>query len=221
MHFKKMKGKPTIDDTTKLVEMVIYKTYYNGTLCVNNVPYTVKVDMDNNKKERVKEEFISSDTYEQLATIFYYMEKNKLKKLDYQKFMTVNNYSGKELNRSANEICSISMEDREAVIDYVMKVWIEKYYEMHLRAYTNAFMDSKESEEKSINKAKLEFFHSRLEVLPALHQEIIRKKYLQLESNGRFPIDDFIYSELHIGRSNYYKQKKEALYWLGLSLMNQ
>lgn len=221
MQFKKMEGKHTIDDTTKLVKMVIYKTYYNGTLCVNNVPYTVKVDMENNKKERVKEEFISSDTYEQLATIFNYMEKNRLTKLDYQKFMTINNFDEKKSNRIEKEKGFISADNREAVIDYVMKEWIEKYYEMYLRAHTNAYMDSKESEEKSMNRAKLDFFHARLEALPALHQEIIRKKYLQLESNGRFPIDDFIYSELHIGRSNYYKQKKEALYWLGLSLLNQ
>ncbi len=212
MNLKETRESSSNNTCVKLVDMVVYKPYYNGSLCVSNVPYTLKIDANITKKrERVREEFISSEVFQHLAKIFEYMEKHSLTELDYQNFTS---------NYVALTTLSISADDREAIIDYVMKEWIEKYYKMSLRVSSNVHFNSKESEEKNITREKLDFFHSQLEQLPELHQDIIKMKYLKLESNGRFPIDDFIYTELHIGRTYYYKQKKEALYWLGLSLLN-
>lgn len=211
MNLKETKGNSSRNTSIKVIDMVVYKPYYNGSLCVTNVPYTLKVDANTSKKrERVREESISSEVFQHLAFIFEYMEKHSLTELDYQSFISTRNTSA---------TMSISVDDREAIIDYVMKEWIEKYYKMSVRVNLDTHVNAKEAEERNILKAKLDFFHSHLEQLPELHQNIITMKYLKLESNGRFPIDDFIYTELHIGKTCYYKHKKEALYWLGLSLL--
>lgn len=69
------------------------------------------------------------------------------------------------------------------------------------------------------DSAKLLFFNTALEKLPMLHQQIITKKYLMIDSEGKQQLDDFVYGELHIGRTYYYKKKKEALHLLGKELL--
>ena len=66
---------------------------------------------------------------------------------------------------------------------------------------------------------KKHYFTRQLAKLPALHQAIVAKKYVEVDADGKQPLDDFVYGELHIGRTYYYKKKKEALYLLGKALL--
>ena len=91
---------------------------------------------------------------------------------------------------------------KEQVVNYVMEHWLNVYYEWRK------------------DQEKVEYFHSKLESLPKLHQSIVRLKFLELDCEGKQPLDDFVYQELHISRTHYYKKKKEAIYWLGLALIS-
>lgn len=124
------------------------------------------------------------------------------------------------------------------MINYAMS-WIKKYQKMRLlvnhrhmpsvtASYSNmpigsgGFHSSTESAAlKNVSATEwLEYFHSKLERLPKLYQEIIKTKYLDLNEYGEFKRDDYVYLDLNLGRSYYYIKKKEALYWLGLALLS-
>lgn len=129
--------------------------------------------------------------------------------------------------------------EKKKIIHYVINEWLKKYFEVKLIADTEQIpsITSKYSdipiyakgdvyskiELAAIKKVSaeewLEYFHLKLNSLPKLHQEIIRKKYLERTNDGKFLPDDVVYNELHIGRTLYFIKKKEALYWLGLSLL--
>lgn len=129
--------------------------------------------------------------------------------------------------------------EKEWFAQYVIKEWINRYFKVKLISattqvpsitsqltdmpfHTKGGVNSK-TESATIKKVSaqewLDYFHKRLNALPKLHQDIIKKKYLQRGNDGRFMIDDVVYNELHIGRTLYFLKKKEALYWLGLSLL--
>lgn len=195
----------------KVFEMVVYKTYRNGRLSITNVPHNICVSSKvGTANERIQEEYLLPEVLENIVTIYKYMEQHGLMEMDYQKFLSIWNFD-KNVSTSSTmvkeEIKEVSLEDQKEVIAYVREEWIDKYQKMKLQ------------EGNLIYKEKLDFFHECLERLPELQQKIIEMKYLQVEENGRFPLDDFIYPELHIGRSYYYIQKKKALYSLGLSLL--
>lgn len=130
--------------------------------------------------------------------------------------------------------------EKEWFAEYVIKVWINKYFEVkliadttHIPSITSQHSDMpfhakgevhSKTESAVVKKVSaqewLEYFHKKLNALPKLHQEIIKKKYLQRGDDGKFLPDDVVYNELHIGRTYYFIKKKEALYWLGLSLLS-
>lgn len=89
------------------------------------------------------------------------------------------------------------------VVSYVLKRWLNIYMEWRF------------------DEGKKRYFEEQLAKLPALHQAIVTKKYLEVDIEGKQPLDDFVYGELHIGRTHYYKKKKEALYWLGKALLKE
>lgn len=129
--------------------------------------------------------------------------------------------------------------EKEWFIKYVIKEWINRYFEVKLIAdashfpsvttqltdvpiYPKGKVHSK-TESAVVKKVSsqewLNYFHKKLDALPKLHQEIIKKKYLERGDDGKFIPDDVVCNELHIGRTYYFIKKKEALYWLGLSLL--
>lgn len=147
---------------------------------------------------------------------------------------------GLQENIVVTEKEAIQQEEAEIswTIDYAMS-WIKKYQKIRLLAnsrhmpsvtasYSNlptgsgGFHSSTESAAiKNVSATEwLEYFHSKLERLPKLYQEIIETKYLDLNEYGEFKRDDYVYLDLNLGRSYYYMKKKEALYWLGLALLS-
>ncbi|QNK89069.1 hypothetical protein H7992_04915 [Sporosarcina sp. resist] len=131
--------------------------------------------------------------------------------------------------------------EKKLLIDWVLKECIGMYFEIklqsrrqHLPSVTSNLTDMpfyssggfhSSTESTALKKVSafewLNTFHEHLDKLPQIHKEIIMNKYLKRDSGGRFPLDDFVYCELHITRKNYYVLKKEALYWLGLQLIKQ
>ncbi|MBS4203688.1 ArpU family phage packaging/lysis transcriptional regulator [Lederbergia citrea] len=130
-------------------------------------------------------------------------------------------------------------QEIETVIEYVLGEWIRKYFRMKLMAETtkipsitssysdmpfhsSGFHSSTESTALKTLTAEewLHYFHERLIKLPEMHQEIIEKKYLQRGYDGKYPPDDLVYQEMHMGRTLYYQKKKESLYWFGLALLS-
>lgn len=129
---------------------------------------------------------------------------------------------------------------KKKIIEYVMDNWISRYFGVviiskreefpkmttvysDVPARSNAF--SSQIETMAIKKAEASNWLKKLEDglnnLPQFHQEIIRKKYLSLDSFGRRNKDITIYNELGIGKTQYYSLKKEALFWLGMLLITK
>lgn len=146
-------------------------------------------------------------------------------------------YSDKTLSESDTK--QREEQEMEDVIEYVLEEWVRKYFRMKLLAETtkvpsitssysdmpfhsNGFHSSTESTALKTLTAEewLHFFHQRLIKLPEMHQEIIKKKYLQRGYDGKYTPDDLVYQGLHLGRTLYYQKKKEALFWLGLALLS-
>lgn len=128
-------------------------------------------------------------------------------------------------------------ENREELIKWVLDKCFQKYFEMalqanasHLPSMTSRWSDTpahsggfhSSTESTAIKRASaaewVEAFHSNLECLPELHRKLIQIKYLSKSSDGKYLNDDFVYAELNLSRSVYYRLKKDALYWLGLQL---
>ncbi|MFY2307210.1 ArpU family phage packaging/lysis transcriptional regulator [Lysinibacillus fusiformis] len=128
-------------------------------------------------------------------------------------------------------------EDKEELIKWVLDKCFQKYFEMalqanasHLPSMTSRWSDTpghsggfhSSTESAAIKRASaaewVEAFHSNLECLPELHRKLIQIKYLSKSSDGKYLNDDFVYAELSLSRSVYYRLKKDALYWLGLQL---
>lgn len=121
------------------------------------------------------------------------------------------------------------------MIEWVTKCWLDRYFEMKLlsktvqmpniiASYTDMPFHGKGgvSSTTELNALKkitaeewIQTFHEALEQLPEIHQEIIEKVYLEKEP------DAVVYEGLHIGRATFYTRKKEALYWIGLSLWSK
>lgn len=196
-----------------LIEMVVYKPFSMGRFSVLNVPHLLKVDMDTTKKERIRSEHIEESVQRQVDKMLDYMKESSVFEMDFQQFSL--NQKEKDLKIANNDLLAFATRptinfEKSEITKYVLKEWLQKYFEMNLLKHSNLQGDIKE---------KLDYFHASLNKLPASHQKLIEMKYLNLEYNGSFPLDDFIYEELCIGKTLYYKQKKEALYWLGLALI--
>lgn len=95
---------------------------------------------------------------------------------------------------------AITKGGEKDVVNYALK-WLNTYLEWRF------------------DEDRQHYFAMRLAKLPTLHQAIINKKYVEVDSEGKQNLDDFVYGELHIGRTYYYKKKKEALYLLGKALL--
>ncbi|MFL0365726.1 ArpU family phage packaging/lysis transcriptional regulator [Pseudobacillus sp. 179-B 2D1 NHS] len=127
--------------------------------------------------------------------------------------------------------------EKEEIIEYVLKDWIEPYYSMKLKSggyspkVTSTISDMPSSPNNSFRsstedlviknltaKEWIIYFHSKLNNLPEQLQQIIEKKYLCRGSDGKYPLDQKVYLDLHLSRTVYYIRRKQALYWLGLAL---
>lgn len=192
-------------------KQIAFKTFYNGNLKVFNVPYLPSDDNEGSG-------FIPYEVLFQLSHIFKYMNIHNLVDFDYQDFDMVNTHL--EIHSSKKKAKKKFNDEKERFVKYALDEWISKYYEMKLAAEKKTTTEGVENPYSHSYQAKqwIDFFHSKLHELPELHREIIERKYLQIQVSGSYPIDDFVYSEMHIGRTFYYERKKEALYWLGLAL---
>lgn len=123
------------------------------------------------------------------------------------------------------------------IINWVQRKCLSKYFRMTLLA-TRKVMPSitssysnmptgnvvgSQTEEAAIRNTIaqdwLNQFHEALSQLPPLQQKIIEKKYLEyMTDDGSYPADVDVYTELGLGKTAYYKYKKQALYLLGLIL---
>lgn len=119
-------------------------------------------------------------------------------------------------NNSKNETEKRKTQIRKNVLNN----WLKNYYAMKMQAKAvhtkNHGGNTKTKAEKAAEW--LAYFHERLQGLPEMERNIIKKKYLEIEKNGQCPTDEVVISELFIGQRQYYYRKKEALYLLGLAL---
>lgn len=199
----------TNQSTVELIDMVVYKPFRMGKLSVLNVPHVLKVDVDTTKKERIRSEYLKEEVQRQVDQMLDYMQTASLFEMDYQQYDVIQ--ADKKVEKVLAHVNKPTINlDKKEITKYVLKEWLQKYFEMNLLKNSSLQEDIKE---------KLEYFHASLNKLPASHRKLIEVKYLNLEYNGKFPLDDLVYGELCIGKTLYYEQKKEALYWLGLALM--
>lgn len=113
---------------------------------------------------------------------------------------------------------SIETQHKKTIVKNTLDGWLGRYFKIQLQSKTSQAINNAESSDKNKASAWLDYFHAKLEELPELDKSIITKKYLKLEYNGRFPLDDTVINELFISQRQYYYRKKEALYLLGLAL---
>ncbi len=195
-------------------KQVAFKTFYNGNLKVFNVPYFPSDDNDETG-------FIPYEVLFQLSHIFKYMHMHNEGEFDYQHFNMVKTHMTTDSDKKKAR--KKFNEEKDRFVKYVLDEWIAKYFVMKLKAKKkpmSAGGPDRQNEKCRQAEQWLDLFQSKLNELPELHREIIARKYLQIKASGSYPLDDFVYSEMHIGRTNYYERKKEALYWLGLALWN-
>ncbi|RST57398.1 hypothetical protein D5F11_023095 [Siminovitchia terrae] len=195
-------------------KQVAFKTFYNGNLKVFNVPYFPSDDSEGSG-------FIPYEVLFQLSHIFKYMNIQNLDEFNYEDFKVVHTYL--QFHSDKEKAKKKFKDEKDMFIQYALKEWIEKYYEMKLKANRSdsPFGETDKPNDEAVQARQwLDFFHSKLNELPELQREIIKKKYLQIEVSGNYPLDDFVYAELHLTRAFYYRRKKEGLYWLGLALQN-
>ncbi|MEC1177293.1 ArpU family phage packaging/lysis transcriptional regulator [Metasolibacillus meyeri] len=132
-------------------------------------------------------------------------------------------------------------EERERIVEWVLERCIAKYFKMSLRANSKSLPNLtsrisdipsgrsndffSKTEAAAIERVSagewLRIFQENLDGLPVTHKEIIEEKYLQREADGRYKSDLAVYQELNLGRTTYYRMKKEALYWLGVRLAEE
>lgn len=192
------------------VEGIRLKTFKNGDLTIKNVPFVY------GSRKGLSGEFVPCEVFQELSTIFRFMLKEHVIEYDY--------LNKNEIRETEEDVVfyvpSLNLDNETEVIDYVLKEWFEPYYEMRLKANSIVVAGSEQEKEKKKNQKKLELIEEKLEELPELHREIIQMKYLQPGSEGRFQLDDIVHTSLGLGRTTYYKRRKEALYWLGLSILS-
>lgn len=132
-------------------------------------------------------------------------------------------------------------EEKQKIIENVVKHWLKKYHEMYLKAKalelpgmipsysdmpgsSSAGFNSK-VESSVIKKMTAEewikLFHMQLELLPKLHQNIIKKRYLIRDETGRLRPNWIVQQELNLSETVFFERRREALYWLGLLLKNK
>ena len=205
------------------VESVLYQPFVNGDMRVNNVPYTLLLQQGPNAVRTMTEPYLSHKVLFQLSHIFKHMRMNNLKEVDYREFVeqekalsafnsepNVEGFSVKEPNKP-------SPRTEKEVIAYVLEEWIGQYQTVKMQIRTDHNGNPVDANSRKA-KEWIDLFHETLDRLPDLHKDIIRKKYLEVERDGKYSIDVFVYDELHITKHVYYKRKAEALYRLGSAL---
>ncbi|GLY12723.1 hypothetical protein [Pseudobacillus badius] len=181
-----------------ILEMIVYKPFQNGDMLVENVPHTLPND------EEAKP-YLSHKVLLQLSYMFRYMEKHRIKRLSYHQF-----------EKAVIKIDQPKRTKKE-LIDYVLDEWIRPYQLVKMKARIDQFKNPMDEESRKAQEW-LNLFHKTLEALPELHRDIIKKKYLEVKSDGKYSMDVLVYDQLHITKYVYYKQKAEALYRMGLVL---
>lgn len=142
--------------------------------------------------------------------------------------------------KDIQQIHDIEELEKKAVIQYVRKEWLERYFEMKLKAqathmpkiiasYSDTPVQKNNTRRSSTEDIALirvsaeewlEKFHTALKSLPEEFKLIIQVKYLECGIDGKPRPDDYIYQELGMTRNPYYEKKKEAIYWMGLNLLS-
>lgn len=211
-----------LDGTRKpiqLVEKVVYRTYTNGRYTVQNVPYVVKTEGKNGQQ---KEEFLSFEVMEQLTILFRFMEARQIYELDYQHLQAFKDFIVQERQPNKGErdwlpssVSAVSM-DKKDLVEHVKRDWLEPAYQWYLKSKPRL----NGAEGCPVAKDKLEFLKNKVEDLTELHREIIQLRYLAFEQGEQGVTDIYVYTELHLSRAYYYKQKREALYALGLMVVD-
>lgn len=217
------------------LEDVVLKTFINGKLTVLNVPYKLiekqGTSCNIETSDITKKEFLPHYVLFQLSNIFKYMKQNNLSVMDYQRFLSTKQKSssvGSEISKenkmnkqnatTSKGVNRKKVDERNIVVKYVLNEWIDRYYEIKLQA--NSLQSTFDNEGGDRFQSWLDYFHEKLGGLPEIYQDIIENKYLKIEVDGKYPLDDFVYRELHISRSLYFERKKEALFLLGRALGN-
>lgn len=141
--------------------------------------------------------------------------------------------------KDIQQIHDIEELEKKAVIQYVRKEWLERYFEMKLKAQAThmpkiiaSYSDmpvQKNSTTKSPTEDMalirisaeewIEKFQMALNNLPKELKVIIEEKYLRVGQDGRCKPDIEVFTELGMTRNPYYKKKSTALYWIGLLLL--
>lgn len=191
-------------------EGIRLKPFRNGDLTVKNVPFVY------GKQKGASGEFVPCEVFQELSTIFRFMLQENVFEYDY---LNKNQLISTD-EETLFHIPSLDLDNETEVVNYVLNEWFEPYYEMRLKANSIVVAGSDQEKEKKKNQLKLKLIDEKLNELPELHREILQMKYMQPGDEGRFPLDDIVHTSLGLGRTTYYKRRKEALYWLGLSILS-
>lgn len=199
------------------VEMMIYKPFVNGNTIVNNVPHVLQLTQANGIYKEANEPYLSADILLELSKIIEFMQRNRIAEIDFNEFKVknqsisnnkVHSFHIKSINNK-NENPGLS--DKEWA-DYALSQWIKPYHTIQLKARTLGNTGD------ILGKQALEWlalFHNTLDALPNLHKDLIQKKYLEIDRDGKNNLDMFVYDDLQISKNVFYRKKAEALSKLG------
>lgn len=142
---------------------------------------------------------------------------------------------------SSNTKKESQAEEEKRVIEYVLENWIHRYADIKLTAefehvpkMTASYSDSpsqatggfhSSTEDIALKRVSasnwIAIFNQSLEMIPPIHQQIITEKYLIRDGYGDYRKDYIVHELIPVNRTDYYKHKKKALYWLGLILLKE
>lgn len=134
-----------------------------------------------------------------------------------------------------DEIIEHIQADDEFFYEYALESWLKRYFEMwaksretHISSITSVLSDTPPSHTNAF-KSKTEdgalrsvlaeewidYLHEKLDLLPHDYQEIIQEKYLKRGRGGRLPSDIYVFTQLGLSKTLYYRMRKDALAELG------
>lgn len=93
------------------------------------------------------------------------------------------------------------------------KVQIENKKELDAAGIDTLF-PSFRSEYKNLNELKVKHIDRAIEALDVIERQIIELKYLQLDN----PTDTYVYMEIGITKTEFYRKKKSAIVSIATSL---
>lgn len=112
----------------------------------------------------------------------------------------------------------ITDDEKDKIRRMTLNCWINHYFKVTELQKEHESITTFERGDTPTATEWLAHFHQQLDAMPSIEKELIEKKYLTQDNNGKHPIDEDVASELFISLRQYYYRKKEALYRFGVLL---